>query len=128
MLSHGEDTAWIGEFYDHISDGGVKEAFALLIGTFSCLKGVTCGRKAQGEVRSVGIKIAGECLFALMPAKDWLTFQWRPPVTRTKRYSESHLHSQFPESFTSTAQVEHWSVKITSIEDARLLLLILELS
>lgn len=47
MLRHGEDTAWIGEFYDHIADGGAQEAFAFLIGTFSCLEGVTCGRKAR---------------------------------------------------------------------------------
>ncbi|MNC82413.1 hypothetical protein D3C75_1359140 [compost metagenome] len=63
----------------------------------------------------------------MMVAKQWLTFQWRPTVTRTKRYRSAHLRSQFPDSFTDTAQADHWSVKITSLDDALRLLLILDL-
>lgn len=127
MLKSGEDSGWITEFYEYIQEGGAKEAFALLIGTFACLKEVSCGRKRQGDVLSVGLKVNGKTWFAIMPAKKSLTFQWRPPVTKTKRYSQDHLRSQFPNSFTDTAQAEHWSVKITSIEEALLLLLILDL-
>ncbi|WP_332774279.1 hypothetical protein [Pseudomonas sp. ESBL1] len=127
MLKIGEDTTWIGEYYTYINDGCAKEAFALLIGTLACMKSVSCYRKPQGEVRSVGIDVDGECWFALMPTQEWLTFQWRPPVTRRNRYSDSHLRSQFPDSFTAV-QGDHWSVRIESIEDALHLLLILDLA
>jgi len=126
MLKIGEDTAWMSDYYDYIRDGGVKEAYALLIGTLACMKSVTCYRKPQGEVRSVGIEVGGECWFAFMPTQDWLTFQWRPPVIRSKRYREAHLRSQFPDSFT-LPQDEHWAVRIKTIEDSLRLLLILDL-
>lgn len=127
MLKSAEDSGWITEFYEYIQDGGAKEAFALLIGTFACLKDVSCGRKPQGDVLSVGLVVDGEHWFAIMPTRKSLTFQWRPPATRTERYSRDHLRAQFPKSFTDTAQAEHWSVKISSIEESLLLLLILDL-
>ncbi|MFJ4157516.1 hypothetical protein ACIPZF_22290 [Pseudomonas sp. NPDC089752] len=127
MLKSGEDTTWMGEYYDYIRDGCAKEAYALLIGTLVCMKSVSCYRKPQGEVRSVGIHVDGECGFALMPTQKWLTFQWRPPVTRAQRYSADHVRSRFPDSFM-LPQHEHWAVRIKTIEDALLLLLILDLS
>ena len=127
MLKAGASTEWTCDFYRYITDGEVREAFALLVGSLACAEGVTCARRDQGEVRSVGIEVDGECWFALMVAREWLTFQWRPPVTRTNQYRSAHLRSQFPDSFTDTAQADHWSIKITSLDDALRLLLILDI-
>lgn len=128
MLKAGASTEWTCDFHRYITDGEVREAFALLVGSLACAKGVTCASKDQGEVRSVGIEVDGECWFALMVARKWLTFQWRPPVTTTKKYRAEHLRSQFPDSFTDTAQDDHWSIKITSLDDALRLLLILDIT
>lgn len=128
MLKGAEDSERITEFYEYIQDGGAKEAFALLIGTFACLRTFSCGVKPQGNVRSIGLEISGECWFAIMVTQKSLTFQWRPPITRTQRYDQDQLRAQFPSSFTSTSQDGHWAVKIRSIEEALLLLLILDLT
>ena len=125
MLSADDDGRWITSFYEYIEDKRAKEAFALLIGTFACLGKFRCGRKPQGEVRSVGIEVDGECLYTIIPAKKWVTFQWRPPVTRTKRFRVALLRNEFPEGFTDSAQKEHWSVRVACLEDALKLLRVL---
>ncbi|MNJ63663.1 hypothetical protein D3C77_595790 [compost metagenome] len=122
MLKATEDMRWMSDFYEYIDCLSVQRAFALLIGVFTCSKKVTCGRKAQGEVRTVGLEVNGECWFTIMPAKEWLTFQWRPPATNKDNYNPDKVRAEFPGSFTDTAQAGHWSVKITSIEEALSLL------
>ena len=55
MLKGAEDSERIAEFYEYIQDGGVREAFALLVGTFACLKSVSCRTAKQGKVRSFAV-------------------------------------------------------------------------
>jgi len=130
MLKGAEDSERIAEFYEYIQDGGVKEAFALLVGTFTCLKSLSCRTARQGKVRSIAIELEGEWCFSIMPSRKRLRFHWRPPVLGRYRNHKEAIKSAFPDSFTddSHKDSEHWAVKIVSIEKALLLLLLLDLN
>lgn len=131
MLKGAEDSERIAEFYEYIQDGEVKEAFALLVGTFTCLKGVSCRVTPSKKVRSIAVDLDGKWCFSIMPSRKKLVFQWRPPVIKMKRYKKDRLKVQFPDSFTDDAHKaddEHWAIKVKSLDDALLLLLILGLN
>ena len=130
MLKGAENSERIAEFYEYIQDGEVKEAFALLVGTFTCLKGVSC-RVTSQKVRSIAVDLDGKWCFSIMPSRKKLVFQWRPPVIKMKRYKKDRLKAQFPDSFiddSHKADDEHWAIKVKSLDDALLLLLILGLN
>lgn len=130
MLKGAEDSERIAEFYEYIQDGGVREAFALLVGTFTCLKSVSCSTAKQGKVRSVAIRQADAWFFSIMPSRKRLLFHWRPPVVDRYRTQIEAIKALFPENFTdkSHKDAEHWSISIQSIEDALRLLLILDIT
>ncbi|UCP00060.1 hypothetical protein LF844_09685 [Metapseudomonas lalkuanensis] len=126
MLRGFEDSERLTEFYAYIQDGEVREAFALLIGTFACLQSVTCRVVKQGSVRSVGIYQGEKWMFSVMPTQQRLHFQWRPPAIASSKYDKASIAAAFPD-FSDHKQEEHWSVYVCSIESALLLLLILDL-
>src|SRR5438045_6403219 len=131
MLKGTEDSERIAEFYEYIRDNRVREAFALLVGTFTCLKTVTCRVSPQKEVRSIAVDLNGEWCFSIMPSQKKLVFQWRPPVIKMRRYKKDTLKAQFPESFTDDSHKvgdEHWFIKIESRDRALLLLRTLHLN
>jgi len=129
MLKGGEDSERIAEFYEYIQDNGVREAFALLVGTFTCLKAVTCRVSPQKKVRSIAVDLNGEWCFSIMPSRKKLLFHWRPPVVKRYRPQIQAIKALFPETFTdkSHKDAEHWAISIESIEEALRLLLILDL-
>ena len=129
MLNGAEDSERIAEFYDYIQDGCVREAFSLLVGTFTCLKGVSCKTAQQGKVRSVAISQGDAWCFSIMPSRKKLLFHWRPPVVDRYRPQIEVIKALFPETFTdkSHKDAEHWAVSIESIEEAMRLLLVLDL-
>lgn len=125
MLKGAEDSERIAEFYEYIQSAEVKEAFALLVGTFTCLGKVTCRVSPQETVGSVALDLDGAWCFSIMPSQKRLVFQWRPPVIKMKLYSKDALKAQFPESFTDDSHKtgdEHWAIKVLSRDDALLLL------
>lgn len=130
MLKGAQDSERIAEFYEYIQDGAVKEAFALLVGTFTCLKEVSC-RVTSQNVRSIAVYLDGKWCFSIMPSRKKLVFHWRPPVIKMKRYKKWVLQARFPESFTDDshkADDEHWAIKVKTLDEALLLLLILDLN
>jgi len=130
MLKGAEDSERITEFYEYIQDGGAREAFALLIGTFTCLKSVSCRTAKQGKVRSVSVSQGDAWCFSIMPSRKRLLFHWRPPVVDRYRPQIEAIRALFPENFTdkSHKDAEHWAISIESIEEALRLLLILDLN
>lgn len=129
MLKGAEDSERIVEFYEYIQNEEAKEAFALLVGTFSCLKKVTCRVSSQKKVRSVAVDLNGEWCFSVMPSREKLRFHWRPSVIKMKRYRKEVIKEQFPDSFTddSHKDAEHWAIDIRSRDGALLLLHVLGL-
>lgn len=131
MLEGAEDSERIAEFYEYVQDEKVKEAFALLVGTFTCLKNVTCKVSSQKKVRSVAVYLNGKWCFSIMPSHKKLVFQWRPPVIHMKLYKEDRLEAQFPDTFTNDSHKagdEHWAIKVKSREDVLQLLSVLSLN
>ena len=130
MLKGAEDSERIAGFYEYIQDGGVREAFALLVGTFTCLKSVSCRTATQGKVRSVAISQGDAWCFSIMPSRKKLLFHWRPPVVDRYRSQIEAIKANFPESFTdkSHKDAEHWAVTIESLDHALRLLLFLDLT
>ena len=130
ILKGAEDSERIAEFYEYIQDGGAKEAFALLVGTFTCLKSLSCKTAKQGKVRSVAISQGDAWCFSIMPSRKKLLFHWRPPVVERYRTQIEAMKALFPETFTdkSHKDVEHWAISIESIEEALRLLLVLDLN
>ncbi|MNG10800.1 hypothetical protein D3C84_942920 [compost metagenome] len=130
MLNGAEDSERIAEFYEYIRDNGVREAFALLVGTFTCLKSVSCRAAHQGKVRSVAITKGDAWCFSIMPSRQKLLFHWRPPVVDRYRPQIDAIKALFPDTFTdkSHKDAEHWAVSIQSIEESLRLLLILDLN
>lgn len=130
MLEGAEDSERIAEFYEYIQDGGAKEAFALLVGTLTCLRGVSCSTAHQGKVRSIAVRQGDDWCFSIMPSRKKLLFHWRPPVVDRYRPRIDAIKAQFPDNFTNTSHkdAEHWAVNIDSIEEALRLLLILDLN
>jgi hypothetical protein len=130
MLKSAEDSERITEFYEYIQDGGVREAFALLVGTFTCLKGVSCKTAKQGKVRSVAVSQGDTWCFSIMPSRKKLLFHWRPPVVDRYRSQIEAIKFNFPESFTdkSHKDAEHWAVSIESLDHSLRLLLLLDLN
>ena len=120
MLKGAEDSERITEFYEYIQSEEVRKAFALLLGTFVCLKQVTCRVSRQKKIRSIAVDLAGRWCLSIMPSQESLLFQWRPPVIEMKRYQKHALMAQFPGSFTDDSHTsqEHWAVRIESREDA----------
>lgn len=57
-----------------------------------------------------------------MPAQEWLTFQFRPSFTKLREDRKPDLQKDFLDKFTDEAQKGHWSVRLTSLSDARQLL------
>ena len=129
MLKGAEDSERIAEFYEYIQDGGVKEAFALLVGTFTCLKSVSCRTARQGKVRSIAVSHVDAWCFSIMPSRKKLLFHWRPPVVDRYRSQIEAIKALFPNTFTdrSHKDFEHWAISIESIEEALRLLLVLDL-
>ncbi|MNB99177.1 hypothetical protein D3C76_389150 [compost metagenome] len=130
MLKGAEDSERIAEFYEYIRDYGVREAFALLIGTFTCLKSASCRTAYQGKVRSVAVSQGDAWCFSIIPSRQKLLFHWRPPVVDRYRPQREAIKALFPETFTdkSHKDAEHWAISINSIEEALRLLLILDLN
>ncbi|WP_242199519.1 MULTISPECIES: hypothetical protein [unclassified Pseudomonas] len=130
MLEGPDDSERIAEFYEYIRVGGAREAFALLVGTFTCLKSVSCSTAKQGKVRSVAVRQGGAWCFSIMPSRKRLLFHWRPPVVDRYRTQIAATKALFPESFTDNSHkdAEHWAISIQSIEDAMRLLLILDVN
>lgn len=120
MLKGAEDSERITEYYEHIQSEEVRKAFALLIGTFVCLKQVTCRVSRQKKIRSIAVDLDGRWCFSIMPSQEKLLFQWRPPVIKMKRYQKHMLADQFPNSFIDDSHKsdEHWAVKVESREGA----------
>jgi phosphatidylserine/phosphatidylglycerophosphate/cardiolipin synthase-like enzyme len=130
MLKGAEDSDRIAEFYEYIQDGEVKEAFSLLVGTFTCLKDVSC-RVTSQIVRSIAVDLDGSWCFSIMPSREKLLFQWRPPVIKMKKYKKEKLKAQFPNNFNDDSHKdgdEHWAITVKSLGDALLLLLVLGLN
>ena len=130
MLNGAEDSERIANFYEYIQDGGAREAFALLVGTFTCLKSLTCKTAKQGKVRSIAVSQGGAWCFSVMPSRKKLLFHWRPPVVDRYRPQIDAIKALFPDTFTdkSHKDAEHWVVSIQSIEESLRLLLILDLN
>lgn len=130
MLKGAEDSERIAEFYEYIQDTGVREAFALLIGTFTCLRGVSCRTAHQGKVRSIALTLGDAWCFSIMPSRKKLLFHWRPPVLDRYRHQIEAIKALFPETFSdkSHKDAEHWAISIESIEEALRLLLVLDLN
>jgi hypothetical protein len=121
MLKGAEDSERIAEFYEYIQSGEVKEAFALLVGTLTCLRKVTCRVSPQEKIRSIAVDQNGVWCFSIMASQKKLVFHWRPPVIKMKQYSKDRLKAQFPDSFTDDSHKagdEHWAVKVESRIDA----------
>ncbi|CAI8935664.1 hypothetical protein [Pseudomonas sp. IT-P294] len=130
MLKGAGDAERIAEFYEYIQDGGVREAFALLIGTFTCMSSVSCWAAKQGVVRSVAVSQGDAWCFSIIPSRKKLLFHWRPPVVDRYRPQIEAIEALFPKNFTdkSHKDAEHWAISIESIEEALRLLLILDLN
>lgn len=124
MLKGAEDTERVAEFYEYIQVAEVRDAFALLVGTFICAKSIDCRTARQGKVRSIAVDQGGAWCFSIMPSRKRLLFHWRPPVIDLYRAQKDVIKARFVDNFTDNAHKhsEHWSVNIRSIEDALLLL------
>ncbi|WP_238965534.1 hypothetical protein [Pseudomonas sp. AF32] len=129
MLKGADDSERITEFYEYIQSKEVRTAFALLVGTLTCLRGVSCSTAYQGKVRSIAVRQGDDWCFSIMPSRKKLLFHWRSPVVDRYRPKLDVIKTWFPGDFTDTSHkdAEHWAVNIDSIEEALRLLLILDL-
>ncbi|WP_447650968.1 hypothetical protein [Pseudomonas abietaniphila] len=131
MIKGAEDSERIAEFYEYIEDGEVKEAFALLLGSFTCYKKVSCRVSAQKKVRSIAVDYKGKWCFSIMASKQKLVFHWRPHILNMGLCKKAPIKANFGDRFTDKSHKEddeHWAVTLKNIQDALILLLILQLS
>lgn len=129
MITDARDAAKYVECYSSIESPQVREAFCMLVGAISAMKGHSCAPKPQGDLtRSIGIfsVSGGDWPFSFVSYHNWLLFYFRLPAFKTEHHSVKTLSAEFGEVNDKTDG--EWTIKLRSVDDVRRLLRIINIS
>lgn len=108
------------DWLERIEPSEVRSAFVHLVGFAACSRTLTCHPQLKGEsgpIRDFRFHDEnGEQPFSVIINKQSsLFFYFRPPATRSHKYSLEEVQRLFPGA--KNPQVEQWTVPLTTVSD-----------
>ena len=101
MLHGLEDRTLYRDLYNVIENSEAKLAYSYLIGWASSLYKYECFPTSHRKLREFKFVCGEKWYFSISTNKNWLSFYFRLPSQKLKKYSKKEIISKFPKARTN---------------------------